>query len=350
VSHLPVGPPAWCHWPEDTAPSYPTLFPPPQFIELGDDVRCQCGAKGNQSEPPRRSRTIVYGSVQAWEIEIETVPCTKCSPRSGMNRAGPDMCELGLFNFDNQRVFTHELLNKYTDSIATHEIAFHAYAKVTQRSYANQGCSTKFVSDHIWVTVWFSFMRIQQLRDSFGCVLCGPDPRVVIFDGCTAGFGAEHVTNTLCPPTTIVPGHAVRANVRPPGKLAAIAHRIRSLTQQVVRWRKSLIGGQSQIRGISTHDTMTAAVDADADAAAAQKQAQKRTSERDKHDQEMRSKFAEVAKTLNGEDELKDIAAMFEATISTKTDTRQEHRRGLYLALLDEVCSFLFCPGCYKLT
>ena len=109
---------------------------------------------------------------------------------------------------------------------------------MTQRAYRENGCDRDFVGDDAFRTAWFSFSRIQLLGDSFQCALCGPNPEVVIFDGVTAGFHAKHRTSTLTPPTTILPGAPVRANVQVPIQQTSLVWgKLRADAQKAVRWR-----------------------------------------------------------------------------------------------------------------
>lgn len=254
-------------------------------------------------------------------------------------QAGPDLRALGLFNFNNRRIYTHELLNKFTNSISAHETPFHAFRTVIQRTYLESGCITSFVSDDAFRTAWFSFTRIQDLGDSFQCELCGPDPKVVIFDGVTASFSNKHQTSTLCPPTLIQPDAPKRSNVRPPVQSTSIVWgKLRASAQKAVRWRLQLRGNKSRLSGIAPEeddDLGVAVADADADVAAATKHTTKRMNKRDALDADMRAALPKLASELADLDA--SLSAMFEVFVCSAYEQKEEAVRKPYLELLEHV-------------
>ncbi|EJD39864.1 hypothetical protein AURDEDRAFT_70811, partial [Auricularia subglabra TFB-10046 SS5] len=196
---MPVGPPEWARLGTDTLLSYPPVYSNPGHLALGHAPRCRCGSPPDPNKPIKTIACIVYSSVAAFETTIEVQACSTC-PSSSRQHAGPDLSTRGLFNFNNARVYTHELLDGFTNSMTATETPFHSYQKIIQRKY--EGYSRiRFVSNRTLRSVWFSFTRIQQLGDSFTCDKCGPQPSVVILDGVTAGFGVKHETGSLRPPT-----------------------------------------------------------------------------------------------------------------------------------------------------
>ncbi|KZV95692.1 hypothetical protein EXIGLDRAFT_563691, partial [Exidia glandulosa HHB12029] len=205
-------PPAWCRLPTDVSPTLPLVERIPERIQFDETARCRCGSPGGPCDAIVIQSTV-YASTRATAIEIEVKPCSTCRPEQRMF-AGPDLRALGLFNFNNKRIYTHELLNKFTNSITAHETPFHAFRTVIQRTYMESECRTSFVSDDAFRTAWFSFTRIQDLGDSFQCDVCGPNPEVVIFDGVTASFSNKHQTSSLCPPTLIQPDAPKRLEVQ----------------------------------------------------------------------------------------------------------------------------------------
>ncbi|EJD39347.1 hypothetical protein AURDEDRAFT_29512, partial [Auricularia subglabra TFB-10046 SS5] len=192
-------PPAWCRLPSDTAPWFPLVSPLPAVLTLGPSPRCRCGSGAKSAAPVHRLQCVVYGSMRAEKVVIEV---QACAAQDNLF-AGPDVRELGVFNYNNHRLYTHELLNKFTSSYSAHELPFHAFRTVTQRTYLENGCKVPFVNDDTFRTAWYSFMRIQDLGDSFRCDKCGPNPRVVLFDGVTVSYNTKHITSTLTPPTLV---------------------------------------------------------------------------------------------------------------------------------------------------
>ncbi|EJD44711.1 hypothetical protein AURDEDRAFT_20794, partial [Auricularia subglabra TFB-10046 SS5] len=190
----------------------------------------------------RDRKCVIYGSLTAWQTTIEIQRCTSCRPES-RQYAGPDCQEWGLFNFNNARLYTHELLNGFTNAMTATETPFNSYRTIVVRNYAEEGSTVAFVKTplgHDPRTAWFSFSRIQALGDSFVCDKCGPDPNIIIFDGVTAGFNAKHITQTLRPPTLLDATSPVRTNVVVPASPLTFVpnEKLRSRAQQAVRWRK----------------------------------------------------------------------------------------------------------------
>ncbi|EJD45047.1 hypothetical protein AURDEDRAFT_29004, partial [Auricularia subglabra TFB-10046 SS5] len=205
-------PPEWCRLSTDTAPSFALVQPIPDVLPLGETGRCVCGWVSPSSPQTRKRKCTVYGSYAATTAHVEVTICPSCSARHVY--AGPDLRELGLFNFNNQSIYTHELLNSFTSRITAHELPFHAFVTTVAREYLEHRSPVSFVSDDTFRKVWFSFTRVQVLGDSFTCEICGPNPRCIIFDGVTAGFDETQITSTLKPPTLIQPGAPVRMSVR----------------------------------------------------------------------------------------------------------------------------------------
>ncbi|EJD32929.1 hypothetical protein AURDEDRAFT_27618, partial [Auricularia subglabra TFB-10046 SS5] len=204
-------PPFWARLPTDTAPTYTPVYTNPGHLALGSNARCRCGGAPDQSKPRRVIPCTIYSSLCAFESTIEIQPCSKCHPAS-RQYVGPDVRQFGLFNFNNRRLFTHELLDGFTNSMTATETPFNSYHTIMVRKY--EGFSpVAFVSNRRLRTAWFSFSRIQQLADSFMCEVCGPEPLIVIFDGVTAGFDVKHATESLRPPTLPSEASIKRVNV-----------------------------------------------------------------------------------------------------------------------------------------
>lgn len=341
VSWQPVGPPAWCRLDSDTVPSIRTVKQIPDRLPLGDDARCRCGNQAVEGASIVTLEATVYGSSEAYKVEIELQKCIRC-PAEAKQFIGPDLRDLGIFNYNNRRLYTHELLNRFTNSISAHETPFYAFCTVISRSYVEAESAIDFVPDNAFRTAYFSFTRIQQLGDSFQCDICGPNPRVVIFDGVTAGFHNAHQTSTLCPPTLIMPDAPVRENVRPPvSSTALVWGKLRMRAQKAVRWRLQLKGSKSKVAGVGVdkededEDDADDAADADVDLSAAAKQMKKRVSKRDALDADMRNGLPGIASELARLD--RSLSTMFDTFVNTEYDRDSEAGVRPYLELLEHV-------------
>lgn len=141
----------------------------------------------------------VYDVTHMWEGVVEVQKCGLC--KSGW--VGPDCSESGYFNWNNRMVFTHELLNDYTNAFTTSETPFVAWVTVVARRY--QSKHMEFVSEKTFRAAWFAYARLLELKDDMICPKCGPTPKVTVWDGITLSFSRKHLLPTLQPPTTIHP-------------------------------------------------------------------------------------------------------------------------------------------------
>jgi len=108
----------------------------------------------------------------------------------------------------------HSVLEDYTSSYTTSETPFIAWVTVMARRYHPH----KFISDKRFRSIWFAYAGLLQLNEDMVCPICGPTPKVTIWDGVTLAFGRRHVLPTLHPPTTIVKNAPQRSNTRYPIK------------------------------------------------------------------------------------------------------------------------------------
>ncbi|EJD40568.1 hypothetical protein AURDEDRAFT_25335, partial [Auricularia subglabra TFB-10046 SS5] len=207
-------PPLWARLPSDSdddAPTFDLVNPLPGYFELGLKSRCRCGSPPSASALVKVIDCIIYDLEQAFPAEIEVQLCSTCKPQSHQF-AGPDLRELGLFNFNNSRIYTHRLLDKYTSLMTLSEVPFHAFHAAVLRDYVRS--AIPFVCEQTLRTVYFAFSRVQKLDVSFVCDICGDEPDVVVCDGISSGFDADLVTESLRPPTTISDDAPYIDNVR----------------------------------------------------------------------------------------------------------------------------------------
>jgi hypothetical protein len=130
---------------------------------------------------------------------IELQHCSSCRRRF----VGPDCRDLGLFNFNNHILFTHDLLEEYTSAYTTSETPFVAWVAVVSRRYQNHSSESRFVTEQMFRAVWFSYAKLLHLEGDMRCPQCGPSPENTIWDGVTLAFNRKHLLPTLQPPTVL---------------------------------------------------------------------------------------------------------------------------------------------------
>ncbi|EED81134.1 predicted protein [Postia placenta Mad-698-R] len=168
-------------------------------------TQCCCG----QTLPSELSSTsaivfdthpaVLYGLTMRNQVSIEVYPCPSCHHHQRF--IGPDLgCE-GIFNWNNLFLFTHELLNAYTNAFTASETPFSAFCLTVQHSYEDAAPDMQFCSNETFVLVWFAFVRLQSLDSKMQCPTCGPCPKVVIADGVSLGTHISKVTTAVRPPT-----------------------------------------------------------------------------------------------------------------------------------------------------
>lgn len=156
---------------------------------------------------------LIYTLTGALETRIELQQCTHCDPVR-RRHIGPDARELGLFNFNNRILFTHDLLEEYMSAYTTSETPFTAYVMELSRRYTNYESIKPFVSEEMFRAVWFTFVQLVRLEGDMTCPTCGPSPEDVIWDGVTLAFSRKHLLSSLKPPTTLSTNSPVRSNAR----------------------------------------------------------------------------------------------------------------------------------------
>ncbi|EJD37802.1 hypothetical protein AURDEDRAFT_20910, partial [Auricularia subglabra TFB-10046 SS5] len=196
-------PPIWARLPEDDVETFELVSPIPVVFRLGNDSRCRCGSPPNPSAPVKTIACILYDEKVALAARIEIQLCATC-PIQSQYHDGPDLASLGIFNFNNTRLYTHNLLNELTSMMSSSETPFHAFRTEVSRDYLVAKSSIAFVSDDTFRIVYYAFSRVQKLGTGavFLCRVCGPEPEVLLFDGVSAGYETKHCTDDLRPPTT----------------------------------------------------------------------------------------------------------------------------------------------------
>lgn len=244
---MPVGLPTWARTgPEDdeVAGEYEFKRPLPTELRLSGDAVCRCGAVAGSSTKTEKMSCTVYDFSGAYPATIEVRRCASCPSKSRM-MAGPDLGELGLFNFNNHTVISHALLNKYDAMLSANETTFHGFCQVMEREYEMYASKVPFMGEDRFRTCWFSFMNVQACGDAFSCDICGPSPRVVVVDGVTVGFQKRKQTSTLRPPTHTCSASAFHQDVKPPKTPLQLVPDLQLRKQAIALVRWALPGGRA---------------------------------------------------------------------------------------------------------
>lgn len=213
VSYLPILPPAWCWIPGDV-PLYPRPAPvreAPPLLMLDDHSRCPCGQRFNPNKPVMERKCVLYTLIQAIPCRIQLQRCPSC-PATLERAIGPEPRNLGIFNFDNRNLITHDLLDDYTSSFTTSETPFIAWVKIMSRRYKDYKSHRKFLYHKTFRSAWFSYTKIQAFEGDMQCPECGPCPESVICDGTALRMNEKYVLPTVKPPTVSEEGSTIRAS------------------------------------------------------------------------------------------------------------------------------------------
>lgn len=225
ISYLPRAVPSWSRISsDDPPPNVNPLTSAPDIIHLDPNTECRfCKASSIEPNPFLSTDItvhpcVIYGLSSTMESKIEGKKCPTC------NRwLGPECREIGIFNWDNRTLMTHQLLDDYTSCFTTSETPFTAWVTVVSRRYPP---TIKFVSEKTFRTVWFSYIRLVKLEGGSMCPSCGPAPDTVIFDGVSLSFNRKHLLPTLRPPTVIHTNSIVRDQVVRRPKLQLLEDRL----------------------------------------------------------------------------------------------------------------------------
>ena len=101
------------------------LFSAPKRIKLSAHSQCVKGHKNSCNGPSSLSswkKVTLFTELKAFDIEIEICPCSHpdCTSngRSYYN-IGPDCSEQGIFNRNNENLFSHALLDSFTEYLTS---------------------------------------------------------------------------------------------------------------------------------------------------------------------------------------------------------------------------------------
>lgn len=205
ISHCPVPPPIWASLPEDNLAAYvrpQPMLQVPATIHLDEGARCICGSSYRVTDQTTLRETVVYTLISAQRTLLEVQQCDKC-PQFLRRSIGPDGCQLGLFNLNNNTLFTHDLLDDYTANFTSSETPFSAWVSTMRKRYARHGSLVPFAHDATFRNAWFSYSALQCLEGDMKCPRCGPAPEDVIWDGVSLSFHKKHLLPSLHPPTMV---------------------------------------------------------------------------------------------------------------------------------------------------
>ncbi|KAH6917652.1 hypothetical protein BKA70DRAFT_1487785 [Coprinopsis sp. MPI-PUGE-AT-0042] len=217
ISHLPIHPPIWAAIGSDCQ-----LYPPPPpyralpegYFALDARSSCPCPIKRtffDLAAPTIQRPCKVYTLDSLHTHQIELQPCPACPPQR-RRFIGPDLREIGLFNYNNLVIVSHQLLDEYTSAYTSSETPFTAWVTQVSRRYGLSNAS--FMGEDMFRSVWFSYVSIQEFNNDMSCYRCGLSPRTVIWDGITLAYSRKHVLSSLRPPTLTSDLSTIRGNTR----------------------------------------------------------------------------------------------------------------------------------------
>ena len=109
----------------------------------------------------------------------------------------------GVFNFNNQILFTHDLLDEYTSTYTSSETPFVGWVSMVSHQYTNNDSERPFIMEKMFRAVWFSYIQLQHPETVLQCHACGPMPQDTIWDGMILAFSQKHLLPSLQPPTIL---------------------------------------------------------------------------------------------------------------------------------------------------
>lgn len=219
VSYLPVYPPPWARLSSDPFlyDELPPIRHPADSPFRLDPVSACCWCPSRSKFDPTRPvyirRSKLYTLLSAHDVEVEVQACPVC-PAARRRSIGPDLRTVGVFNFNNSVLVSHELLDEYTSAYTTSETPFASWVLQISRRY--ERANARFMSEKTFRSVWFAYASLQHFVDDMSCNQpeCGEAPETSIWDGITLAFGKKHLNGSLRPPTYTVDASAVRGGTK----------------------------------------------------------------------------------------------------------------------------------------
>jgi hypothetical protein len=123
---------------------------------------------------------VLFSSNSARNIHIH---CNRCTNSNCNHVVYYDGVEDRIFNYNNRFLFTHELLNDYTNQFTLSETAIHAYISSVKRRYLENRACRSFITQRDFTHIFVTFINLQAWGYTFSCVECGVEPEDIIADG-----------------------------------------------------------------------------------------------------------------------------------------------------------------------
>jgi len=150
ISHDPIPVPVWLR-----LESEPELIHFKKreltFLDMvneGTLLRCVNGHELVFSEDMDTVDTaaILYTTTDAFDFMLPAVPCVQCANTDGETYfcCGPDMGNLGIFNYNNHSLFTHDLLYECLSRKLTTGEPLNSFCTITDRTYVENGSRFSF--------------------------------------------------------------------------------------------------------------------------------------------------------------------------------------------------------------
>lgn len=201
----------------------------PAHLPLGENDTCSCSNPRevfNTLGTTFERQCTIYALTHAFHSMITLQKCSKCTHRS----IGPECSSLGIFNFNNTSLFTHELLDDYTSAFSSSETPFVSWVQTVSRRYQTRRSTIPFANEKLFRSSWFSYIRLVEFQNDMTCPKCGPNPDATIWDGVSVAFSRRNLMPSLCPPTTQGITSVSRPDVCPVPNLQPIPSRSIRLT------------------------------------------------------------------------------------------------------------------------
>ncbi|KAJ3562028.1 hypothetical protein NP233_g9831 [Leucocoprinus birnbaumii] len=177
VSHLSIAPPSWARISSDQVDylEAPPLESHPGTLLLSNNSQCLCGAKYSPEGEIFWRTCTVYTLLRPYTTQIQLQKCLNCNTKRYPSAAiGPDGRDLGIFNYNNTTLFSHDVLDEYTMAYTSSETPFVAFVTSMSRRYKMRtNPPVPFPHENTFRAAWFGYANLldlsndmKQLQDS----------------------------------------------------------------------------------------------------------------------------------------------------------------------------------------
>ena len=128
------------------------------------------------------------------DVVVQSLRCEKCSKI--LHYEGR---EDSIFNYNNSLLFSHFLLNSYTSQFCTQSCPFTAFVTAQKQNYENCGVDSSFISIPTFISVWFSFVKLQNWQLNYSCPRCLNRPKMIFCDGTGLSIKRSRASNLRSP-------------------------------------------------------------------------------------------------------------------------------------------------------